>query len=185
MCAKLSVSIPHLHPRPFTHDRQQIAFGTGIKEQPTTDPYLASQQLNSVETKVPLRRQAAAPPTYLILLVAVPIAAASYITASRWFDNRHSGFDLIFGSLLGLLFAWFGFRLYHPPLSFGGGWAWGPRDKELAFFSGVGFANYVNDEGSSTARYVNTSNGMVNRPGIDWTGTYQRQPGVVNGIAEA
>lgn len=115
--------------------------------------YATSQSTHS-DTSVQLRNQAAAPPAYLLLIAIIPVAAATYIASSRWVDHRHSGFDIIFGSLLGAVFAWVGFRLYNLPLKSGAGWAWGPRSPNHAFFAGVGFTSYVSDESTSDGAYI-------------------------------
>jgi diacylglycerol diphosphate phosphatase/phosphatidate phosphatase len=46
-----------------------------------------------------------------------PLVAAGIIAISRLMDNRHHPFDVIFGSTLGLLFAWMAYRQYFPPLA--------------------------------------------------------------------
>jgi hypothetical protein len=89
-----------------------------------------------------LRRQAAAPPLYLLVLVLAPFALSIYISASRWFDYRHHGFDILFGYLIGLIPAVFCFRYYHLPISSGAGWAWAPRSEDRAFWVGVGKLGY-------------------------------------------
>lgn len=76
----------------------------------------------------------AAPPVYLLVLAFVPIGAALYICASRWADYQHHGFDIISGSLIGIFFAWFGFRCYHIPVGCGDGWSWGPRSRDRALY---------------------------------------------------
>ena len=149
ICAKLSISFPHLSPRSFTRSSRQTAFSCPNNEQPVED---GRYNTNS-DLGVQLRDQAAAPPTYLLLVAIIPVAAATYIASSRWVDNRHYGFDILFGSLLGSLFAWTGFRLYNLPLKSGAGWAWGPRSPSNAFFAGIGYASYI-DEGSSDDSYV-------------------------------
>ncbi|KAL4930140.1 phosphatase PAP2 family protein [Aspergillus undulatus] len=113
-------------------------------------PYLAHTPLsqnNTPQNRYLVRTQGAAPPIYLIILAFVPWAVAFFISASRWFDYRHHGFDIIFGSVLGMVFAYVGFRLYAPPLERGAGWAWGARAPERAFFKGVGRPGNVGDEG--------------------------------------
>ncbi|PGH01714.1 hypothetical protein GX51_05030 [Blastomyces parvus] len=169
-CAKFAVSFPYLAPRHYTTDTRQTAFSahttttsnnrTAVKDPPPFDePYpstshhdepttsLTPPSQSQSQTLIPLRSQSAAPPTYLLALAAAPIVAATYIASSRWFDNRHFGFDILFGSLLGIFFAWLGFRWYHLPLSAGGaGWAWGARSPERAFFVGVGVDGYVRRE---------------------------------------
>ncbi|EAW07861.1 phosphatase PAP2 family protein [Aspergillus clavatus NRRL 1] len=86
-----------------------------------------------------IRKHGAAPPVYMVIIAFVPIAVASFIAASRWFDNRHHAFDILFGSIMGILFAYGGFRLYHLPITRGAGWSWGTRSCTNAFFRGVQF----------------------------------------------
>ena len=95
----------------------------------------------------PLRNQAASPPAYLLVLVFVPICAAIYISSTRFSDFRHFGFDILFGSLVGALFAWFGFRWTHLPVRQGAGWSWGARTRDRAFGIGMGVMGYVGQEG--------------------------------------
>jgi hypothetical protein len=51
------------------------------------------------------------------VLSLTPLVAAGIIAISRLMDNRHHPFDVIFGSVLGLLFAWMAYRQYFPALS--------------------------------------------------------------------
>ncbi|KAL2376832.1 hypothetical protein RJZ90_007208 [Blastomyces dermatitidis] len=185
-CAKFSVSIPYLAPRHYTPDTRQTAFSTytatanhtrSTSKDPTPfdEPYPSTSLTNPSQTPIALRAQSAAPPTYLLALAAVPIVPATYIASSRWFDNRHFGFDILFGSLLGIFFAWLGFRWYHLPLSAGGaGWAWGARSPERAFFAGVGVDGYVRHEclvegreedGRAPGAAAATSSSPSSRPG--------------------
>lgn len=92
-----------------------------------------------------VRRQAAAPPLYLLLICIIPWFASIFIASSRWFDFRHHGFDILFGYIIGLVSAFFAFRYYHLPLSQGAGWAWGPRSRDKAFWAGVGSYSYATD----------------------------------------
>ncbi|KAK3334710.1 PAP2-domain-containing protein [Neurospora tetraspora] len=92
-----------------------------------------------------VRRQAAAPPLYLLLICIIPWFASIFIASSRWFDFRHHGFDILFGYLIGLVCAFFAFRYYHLPISQGAGWAWGPRSRDKAFWAGVGSYSYSTD----------------------------------------
>lgn len=89
------------------------------------------------------RNNAAAPPLYLLVIVLIPIGAAIYIASTRFTDNRHAGFDVIFGSLEGLLCAWFAFRWFHPPIRNSAGWAWGSRHPATAFGINFGTGNYA------------------------------------------
>ncbi|KAL7930881.1 acid phosphatase/Vanadium-dependent haloperoxidase [Trichoderma chlorosporum] len=90
-----------------------------------------------------LRRQAAAPPIYLLVITVAPFCLAIFIAASRWFNFRHHGFDILFGFLIGIFTAIFSFRFYHLPITVGAGWAWGPRSPDRAFWAGVGRLGYV------------------------------------------
>ncbi|EFR03683.1 PAP2 domain-containing protein [Nannizzia gypsea CBS 118893] len=135
VCSKLFVAFPNISPTLFTrHIRVSSFHHHPDDEEPN--------HTQSSSDEIPLREQGAAPPTYLLLIAAVPICTAMFIASSRWVDNRHFGFDIIFGALLGTLFAWIGFSLYHLPLASGAGWAWGPRSKRFAFFAGVGYPTY-------------------------------------------
>ncbi|KAL5045711.1 hypothetical protein BDW71DRAFT_183183 [Aspergillus fruticulosus] len=129
LCSKFSVNFPYLAHTPLTQDlRPQNRFS--------------------------IRNQGAAPPIYLVILAFVPWAVAFFISASRWFDYRHHGFDIIFGSVLGMVFAWVGFRLYSPPLERGSGWSWGARSRDHAFFKGVGSPSNVGDDGWATLKVI-------------------------------
>lgn len=92
-----------------------------------------------------LRRQAAAPPVYLLAITLVPFCVAIFIAASRWFDFRHHGFDILFGFLIGTVTAVYSFRYYHLPIAAGAGWAWGPRSDDRAFWAGVGRLGFAGD----------------------------------------
>ncbi|PLB43964.1 acid phosphatase/Vanadium-dependent haloperoxidase [Aspergillus steynii IBT 23096] len=109
-------------------------------------PYLAHSPLSQelrVQNRESIRTQGAAPPVYTVIIAFVPLAVAFFIAASRWFDFRHHAFDIIIGSLMGLVFAWVGFRLYHLPIMRGAGWSWGARSPRHAFFKGVGLSSHV------------------------------------------
>lgn len=93
-----------------------------------------------------LRRQAAAPPTYLIVPAFLPITVAIYISSTRYTDFRHRGFDIIIGALVGIITAWVGFRWYHLPITRGAGWSWGPRSSTRAWGIGVGVLGYVEQQ---------------------------------------
>ena len=72
----------------------------------------------------------------------IPFAGATYIASTRYADYKHAGFDVLFGSLEGILSAWFAFRFYHLPIRRGAGWAWGPRRRSAAFGIGTGVGTY-------------------------------------------
>lgn len=118
LCAKFSIGLPYLAHSPFSQDLR-------------------------AQKRAAIRTQGAAPPVYMVIIAFVPLAVAFFISASRWFDYRHHGFDIIFGSLMGVVFAWVSFRLYHLPIMRGAGWAWGARSRRHAFFKGVGLPSHV------------------------------------------
>jgi membrane-associated phospholipid phosphatase len=144
LCAKFAISIPYLAPRTYSRDHNPASFE--IHHQHRTG------EADHHREDIPLRNQAAAPPVYLLILAFVPIGAAFFITVSRWSDYRHAGFDIISGAVVGIFFAWFGFRWYHLPIRTGAGWSWGARSRERAFYTGLGVPNYVGDEGWSSAK---------------------------------
>lgn len=124
-----------------------------------------------------LRRQAAAPPVYLLAITLVPFCLSIFISASRWFNYRHHGFDILFGFLIGIICAIYSFRYYHMPIQTGAGWAWAPRSPNRAFWAGVGRLGFGNDrsdnkeeqpdeslleEGDSQARYGPTPDQRTN-----------------------
>ncbi|KAH8707952.1 putative diacylglycerol pyrophosphate phosphatase 1 [Beauveria bassiana] len=90
------------------------------------------------------RMRAAAPPVFLLVITLVPFCLAITISASRWFNYRHHGFDILFGFLIGTICAIYSFRYYHMPIQDGAGWAWGPRSSARAFWAGVGNVGFVN-----------------------------------------
>lgn len=53
---------------------------------------------------------AAVPPVAILALPLIPIAAAIYIAATRYFQFYHDGLDVMCGALIGISSAWFGFR---------------------------------------------------------------------------
>ncbi|KAL2157446.1 hypothetical protein VTH06DRAFT_6138 [Thermothelomyces fergusii] len=99
-----------------------------------------------------VRRQAAAPPIYLLCIAVVPFFTSVFIAGSRWWDFRHHGFDIMFGYLIGTVTAIFSFRYYHLPISSGAGWAWGPRSHDKAFWAGVGSSSYATEHLRGTYR---------------------------------
>jgi len=172
LASKFAVAIPFLPPRPFSTNpaytsavapsnlkkQASIAFSQHKQESSLSSTSYAD---NSV---VPIRYQNAAPPVYTLILVLVPIGAAIYICSTRFTDFRHFGFDLLFGSLIGITTSWFSFRFYHLPITRGAGWAWGPRSYDRAWGIGVGRGSYVGTEGwSKSGRSETAGNGNVGR----------------------
>ncbi|USP74218.1 hypothetical protein yc1106_01492 [Curvularia clavata] len=156
LASKFSVAIPFLPHRPFSTNPAWTSAVTpsNLKKQATLpmhkqDTSLSSPTSYADDAVVPIRYQNAAPPVYTLVLILVPICAAIYITSTRYTDFRHFGFDMLFGSLIGITCAWFSFRWYHLPITRGAGWAWGPRSYERAWGIGVGRGSYVGTEGWS------------------------------------
>lgn len=142
LCSKFSVKFPHLAHSPFTQDLR-------------------------ARDRLAIRAQGAAPPIYLVILAFVPWAVAFFISASRWFDHRHHGFDIIFGSVMGMVFAWVGFRLYSPPLERGSGWSWGARSRDHAFFKAIGSPSNVGDDNWSSLKVVSREPEMTQNGEVD------------------
>jgi membrane-associated phospholipid phosphatase len=141
LCAKFAITIPFL-----ASAADNLLDTAAFDRAPST-------RRNEMGAEIaPARNRAAAPPLYLLVLAFVPLGAAFYISGSRWSDYRHHGFDIIFGSILGILFAWFGFRLYHLPIRRGAGWSWGARTRNRAFYIGMGIPSYIGDEGWESAK---------------------------------
>jgi membrane-associated phospholipid phosphatase len=131
LCAKFAITIPLLAPAaPYESD---------------------TTAFNGTSERAAARNRAAAPPLYLFVVAFIPLGVASYITGTRYSDYKHHGFDLVFGAVLGFVFAWFGFRLYHLPIRQGAGWSWGPRTRDRAFYLGFGVPAYVGKEGLESA----------------------------------
>jgi hypothetical protein len=55
--------------------------------------------------------------TWKTLLVTIPILAATLVAVSRIMDARHHPFDVITGSLLGVICAIVSYRQYFPPIT--------------------------------------------------------------------
>ncbi|KAJ5297859.1 hypothetical protein N7508_008108 [Penicillium antarcticum] len=114
LCSKFSVGFPYL-------------------------PHYPVEDQTFADDASSVRRRGAAPPVYLMLIAFFPTATAAFISGSRWFNYRHHGFDILFGSALGIFFAYIGFSMYQLPIRRGAGWAWGARSRRRAFMRGLGF----------------------------------------------
>lgn len=155
LCSKFSVGFPYLSHFPFapgSHDQ-----GNGI----------SSGSSSRGDKPLYVRNQGAAPPVYRLIIAFVPLAVASFIATSRWMDHRHHGFDIIFGSVMGVAFAWVGFQLYNIPIRRGAGWSWGPRSRQYAFFKGVGFPSHVGHNNWARLRKTHLTGIEARRPGMD------------------
>ncbi|KAH8731005.1 PAP2 superfamily-domain-containing protein [Phaeosphaeriaceae sp. PMI808] len=170
LASKFSVAIPFLPPRPFSTNPAHTSAigGSNMKNLKKQASMTFSKHESSIsspsyaeEYVVPIRYQNAAPPVYTLILVLIPIGSAIYICASRFVDFRHFGFDILFGSMIGIICSWFSFRWYHLPITRGAGWAWGPRSYDRAFGIGVGRGTYVGTEGWSKSGRSETAPGRT------------------------
>ena len=50
-------------------------------------------------------------------MILIPSLGAALVAGSRIMDARHHPFDVLSGSLLGILVAWASYRQYFPPLN--------------------------------------------------------------------
>lgn len=81
-----------------------------------------------------MRWRQAAPPLWQVITVTVPVVVAGFISASRYTDFHHFGWDIVAGILLGTSIAWTTFRMYHMPVRRNGGFiVWEPRSHQHAF----------------------------------------------------
>lgn len=124
---KFSVGIPVLFSDNNLHVRKETSFSRrGINDEASS-----------------LRRQNAAPPLYLVVLVLIPFAVAIYIATTRYQDGKHHGFDVIFSAIIGSISGYLGFRFYHLPIGQSAGRSWGPRSQDRAFGIKIGVLGYA------------------------------------------
>ena len=124
LCAKFNVTVP-------SAQGQDSAW----REQSDEDGEMLLQGDDRAMGQPTQRREAAAPPAFLLLLPYIPFGLAIFIAGTRYFDFRNHGFDVLAGAAAGTATAWLGFRWYHPPLSSQVRAAWGPRSSDQAFRS--------------------------------------------------
>ena len=136
LCSKFAITIPYLLPLKNHTNTASASL--------TVDPTVSGAFVSSPRTS--LRKEAAAPPTWTLVLPLFLVSVAIYISSTRFTDYRHHGFDILFGSLLGVGLSWSSFRLYHLPIRTGAGWSWGPRSASRAWYIGAGVASYVVEE---------------------------------------
>jgi membrane-associated phospholipid phosphatase len=180
LCAKFAITIPFLSPasahsaaklgRAFPEDTSRRAGSSELNTKHSVEgdrsSLRTSNDAGTLKDLEPLRNQAASPPAYLFVMILVPICAAIYISSTRFSDFRHFGFDILFGSLVGAVFAWFGFRWTHLPIRQGAGWSWGARSRDRAFGIGMGVMGYVGDEGWESNRGATRPEDLESRPEI-------------------
>ena len=99
------------------------------------EPLMQSDE-RVADGRSPVDKSSAAPPAYLLPLAYIPLGLAIFIAGTRYFDFRNHGFDVLAGSAVGTTTAWFGFRLYHPPLASHLRGPWGPRNNQSVFLDG-------------------------------------------------
>ncbi|KHJ36378.1 putative pap2 domain containing protein [Erysiphe necator] len=151
LASKLAISIPYLSQSTLTgYNKPQ-----NPKPSIRSNPFVSKQEAASINDQknftscdrqdfwLAARRQAAAPPLYLLIFAAIPFSASIYIASTRYSDFRHHGFDILFGYMIGVLTSIVSFRFYQLPIGHGAGWAWGPRSSYRSFWTGVGIGNYV------------------------------------------
>ncbi len=143
LCSKFSITIPYLLPYPFlsSQDVQKSPMrpiADNVSDQSKTNVFSTRDELS-----IAPRSQAAAPPAYLFILPLITISVATYVASTRYSDFRHHGFDIIFGSLMGIISSSISFRMYHLPIRRGHGWSWGPRGLSKAFGVGMGIQGYA------------------------------------------
>ncbi|KAF3012375.1 hypothetical protein E8E14_007949 [Neopestalotiopsis sp. 37M] len=159
LASKFSVVIPFVATSGHSVESSSVAFPSrhnGATYKPMShatdelsspgDPSVAKQIASHGTEVLAVRKQAAAPPIYLLVATLIPFFLAIFIASSRWYDFRHHGFDILFGFIIGIITAWFSFRYYHLPISTGAGWAWAPRSPDKAFWAGVGVYSYATDK---------------------------------------
>ncbi|KAL3427784.1 pap2 domain containing protein [Phlyctema vagabunda] len=153
LASKLAISAPFLAPTAYSQSRY-AAFPSRSERRSIRTPESTAYDKSTPtgnstyisghdDAVISARNHAAAPPVYLLIIVAIPTFSAIYIASTRWSDFRHHGFDILFGFLIGTLCAVFSFRFYHLPINQGAGWSWGPRSRDRAFWAGVGVGNYA------------------------------------------
>ncbi|KAK5134414.1 hypothetical protein LTR08_006461 [Meristemomyces frigidus] len=159
LCSKFNIALPYLPIQPQGHDSVQARPSDpipllplhardetedSVKRSDESAAHLrGSSQVPEPRHPVSIRELAASPPVYLIIPAFLPVAVAFYICSTRFAQFYHHGFDIISGSLIGIVTAWISFRWYHLPLSRGQGWAWGSRSRSRAFGISVGTEGYV------------------------------------------
>ncbi|KAJ9204084.1 hypothetical protein DTO021D3_3957 [Paecilomyces variotii] len=164
LCSKFSITIPYLSQQPLDNGIPPTGPQDDSNANDTTHHHRHHHLLHIFHETVTgkplpsqfslsIRNRGAPPPVYLLIVALIPLGVAAFISSSRWFDHRHYGFDILFGSIMGILFAFLGFYLYHLPIRRGAGWSWGPRSPEHAFWKGIGYPNQIAADGwtSSTA----------------------------------
>lgn len=154
LASKFAVTFPYVTPSGNVAESAFSAFPSQMTDA-AGRPSFAGEAEHFVQRQRNLRsirRQAAAPPIYLLVLMVAPTLLSVFIAGSRWWDFRHHVFDIMFGYFIGLVASVFAFYYYHLPMRSGAGWAWGPRSHDKAWWSGVGSHSYATDKDSYLMR---------------------------------
>lgn len=163
LCAKFSVTIPYLLPYSYESSMRDPKGYDQVLVDGDSDNSKNDVFASARSTSVPLRKQAAAPPTYLLILPLICISIPTYVASTRFSDFRHHGFDILFGSLMGTVISYMSFRMYHLPIRRGAGWSWGPRSETRAWGIGVGTQGYTDANATlAKKRDVEAGNGPSN-----------------------
>lgn len=159
LCSKFRITIPYLSQQPLGNELPTTDSEHDLNSDGSEHHHHHREQLlhifhESIKGKslppqfsLSIRNRGAPPPVYLLIAASIPLGVAVFISSSRWFDHRHYGFDILFGSVLGIIFAFLGFYLYHLPIRRGAGWSWGPRSPGNAFWKDIGYPNQVAADG--------------------------------------
>ena len=142
VCSRFAIRIPYLLPFQYTGSNPRTSFGP---QEGSSTQTVANASESSAVTATPLRGQAAAPPAYLVILPIIFIATSTYIATTRFSDFRHHGFDIICGAVMGTMFSYLSFRMYHLPIRRGDGSSWTARGGSRAWWIGVGTPSYSED----------------------------------------
>lgn len=175
LCSKFSIGFPYLPHYASKRDASSsVAQDYSSKSAIAAPDEAASAKMSSSAMRLSPRNQGAAPPVYMMIIALVPVGTASFISASRWFNYRHHGWDIVAGSLLGILFACVAFWMYNTPISRGAGWSWGSRSRCHAFFKGLGFPTYNGEDNWTSVRAMDES--LDHRPDLE-TGQFLDENG--------
>lgn len=119
LCARWSIAIPFLDRRPARHSR-------------------SAAEISSTRS---------APPLWQVATALGPIFVALFICSSRYADFHHAGFDIIAGAVIGTIFGYASFRLYHLPVRrSAGALTWGPRSTKHALVAHPSEEELVDEE---------------------------------------
>jgi hypothetical protein len=183
LCAKFSITFPYLSQHPLSDELPTAV----SRHDPSSSNRPGTRQTHentakrssSPRARFLIRNQGAAPPVYLLIIALLPLGIAIFISASRWFDHRHHGFDILFGSMMGIIFAFLGFYLYHLPIRRGAGWSWGPRSPRYALWKGMGYPNQTTADGWTSSWEEEAGDSLLRNQNVrhgQWTRVLSSSP---------